>query len=168
MRKCGLLLWVLFALVLSGCADLGPKRFEVYALAKGLSPQQVLILGPGKVEKGPLVFSEDDIVLYKRQSHEIGLTEAGAKRIDQVDMLTTGRGFVVCVGGEPIYTGAFWLAISSQTYEGVVIELPMMGRRFVQLKLGFPTPADFSGADPRSDPRIMETLQQAGKLYDVD
>jgi hypothetical protein len=160
--------WLLLAFVLSGCADLGPQLFEVYALARDLSPQQALMLGPGKVEKGPLVFSEDDIVLYKRRSHEIGLTEAGAAKIDQVDMLATGRGFVVCVGGEPIYSGAFWLAISLQTYEGVVIELPVMGRRFVQIRLGFPTPAHFQGADPRSDPRIMETLRQAGKLYDTE
>lgn len=163
-----LLVWLALVLFLSGCVDLGPKTFEVYAAAKDVSPRDVLNLDPAAVEKHELVFSEHDIVVYKRRTHEIGLTEEAAQRLDHLDMLATGRGFVVCVGGEPIYSGAFWLAISSQTFEGVVIELPLMGRRFTQLKLGYPTPAAFKGTDPRSDPRIMRALQQAGKLYEGD
>jgi hypothetical protein len=77
-----------------------------------------------------------------------------------------GRFFVVTVGNKPIYFGRFMAAYFSMSYDGVVILWPPMNSSegVLQIQLGYPGPDFFEGMDPRADPRILESLRQAGKL----
>jgi hypothetical protein len=68
------------------------------------------------------------------------------------------------VGRDPIYLGAFWPLYSSLSFDGVVIPVPLMDEPVIQITLGYPSPSFFAGEDPRSDPRILQALAQAGRL----
>ena len=35
---------------------------------------------------------------------------------------------------------------------------------WIELTLGYPSSAAYTGDDPRSDPRVIDVLEQAGKL----
>jgi hypothetical protein len=72
----------------------------------------------------------------------------------------------VCVDRQPIYSGAFWVAYSSLSFDGVVIDtfLATQDKPVLQIALGYPGPGFFQGEDPRSDPRIVQALKEAGKL----
>jgi len=63
-----------------------------------------------------------------------------------------------------VYRGAFWAGYSSQSYAGVVIDPTLAWQGKVRIALGYPTRDAFQGQDPRADPRILQALQQAGKL----
>ena len=141
--------------------------FAIYLLANNAPPEQLAILSHLELENEP-VLTIDDIVSYAQATHEIELTAAGYERIHRFHVPTSGVSFAVCVNGEPIFSGAFWTLVSSQSFDGVVIlvdpidaakELPV-----IQIQLGYPGPDFFHGDDPRSDPRILEALEQAGKL----
>jgi hypothetical protein len=106
----------------------------------------------------------DDILSYTRTTHEIQLTESGYQKINQLSFPTNGIPFVVCIDDEPVYLGAFWPLYSSLSYDGVVIIAPVMKNRIIQIALGYPGEFDFTGDDPRSNPRLMEVLESAGKL----
>jgi hypothetical protein len=115
-----------------------------------------------------LLIGASDIVSYDRDSHAMQLTEAAFRRVQELFPLPVrvdGIPFVVRVGDERIYAGAFWTPLSSLSYDGVVILQPMgEPDRAVGLALGYPSPEAFSGDDPRADPRIIEALERAGKV----
>jgi len=71
-----------------------------------------------------LVISDDEIVWYDKNSHEIKLTDEGIERIQtlKVKSVTYGEPFVVKIGNQEIYDGSFWTPISSVSYGGIVIE----------------------------------------------
>ena len=110
--------------------------------------------------------SIDDIVSYRQATHEIELTAAGYGKVASLSVPVDGKAFAVCVGGQPIYAGAFWVAYSSLSFDGVVIDLTRASeeRPVLQLQLGYPGPAFFRGEDPRSEPRVFRALEQASKL----
>jgi hypothetical protein len=118
-------------------------------------------------EEYPLI-GEEHIVSYDQATHEMFLTDEGFQRVRDLfgaPVRTSGTPFCVTVDGEPIYAGAFWTPLSSQSYDGVVILDPMTlspGR--IRIDLGYPGPDFFAGPDPRGDPRIMKSLRKAGKL----
>jgi len=74
--------------------------------------------------------------------------------------------FVVCVNRQPIYGGAFWVSYSSESFHGIVIDtLYAQQNQPIRIQLGYPeSPELFAGEDRRSDPRILQSLEQAGKL----
>ena len=110
------------------------------------------------------ILSSDDVLRYSRETHEILLTFSAYERINQLSVPTGGRGFVVCVGNERIYSGAFWASFSSQISDGVVIVIPLVDQS-MQIQLGYPESLDlFKGEDFRSDVRILQSLERAGKL----
>ena len=117
----------------------------------------------------PLV-SMADIVAYSPHTHAIRLTPDSYARVAQLRVPTSGLPFQVRVGGETIYSGAFWALYSSQSYDGVVIKVPLMpnsangSNDTMSITLGYPGSQFFQGSDPRSDPRILKTLEQAGKV----
>ncbi len=117
----------------------------------------------------PLV-SMADIVAYSPRTHAIRLTPEGYARVAQLRVPTSGVPFQVRVGSETIYAGAFWPLYSSQSYDGVVIKVPLMSNsangsdHTMRITLGYPGGEFFHGPDPRSDPRIFRALEQAGKL----
>ena len=139
--------------------------FSIYLLAQNISPEQLAILSHLELENDP-VLSINDIVTYAKATHEIELTVSGYERIHSLSVPTNGRAFAVCVNGEFIYSGAFWARYSSQSFDGIVID-PISATKeqpVIQIQLGYPGPAFFHGDDPRSDPRILQALERAGKL----
>ena len=96
------------------------------------------------------------------------LTQDAFQRIQDLFLLPVdvdGMPFVVSVGGDPVYGGAFWTPASSLIFDGVTIMEPFaQGSTTIRLELGYPSTEFVSGIDPRSDARIMEALETAGKL----
>jgi hypothetical protein len=118
---------------------------------------------PPQITGSPLI-TAGDILSYDRNHHEITLTKSAFDRLSSLDVSISGLGFAVCVNKEVIYTGAFWLPISSMAYSGPFIELPLptQASNSVKIALGYPSSSFFQGQDPRSDPRIFDAL--AGRL----
>jgi hypothetical protein len=139
--------------------------FSIYLLAQNISPQQLAVLSHLELEKNPLL-SINDIVAYRKATHEIELTAAGYEKIHSLSVPVNGKAFAVCIDGQPIYAGAFWVGYSSLSFDGIVIDtlLATKEHAVIQIQLGYPGPAFFRGDDPRSDPRILQALEQAGKL----
>lgn len=115
----------------------------------------------------PLI-STDDIQSYDQVTHEIVLTSSGYQRILDLYSLpidVDGIPFVVTVGSERIYAGAFYTPASSLSFDGVTILQPFSETDpTIQISLGYPTTDAFSGQDPRADSRIIESLDFYGKL----
>ena len=85
-----------------------------------------------------------------------------------------GRVFLVKVGSEPIYAGALITGFSSSSCSLPVVVWPRWGVEaeteksvFLRLSLGYPTTDYFEGTDPRSDARILRTLEEAGRIHSV-
>jgi hypothetical protein len=112
--------------------------------------------------------SVDDILTYTWETHEIELTESARERVEQLEVpVTGGVPFVVCVGAERMYPGAFWVSYSSMSYNGIVIDTlsAQLDDPILHIQLGYPeSPEFFTGEDLRSDPRILQSLEDAGKL----
>lgn len=110
------------------------------------------------------ILSEEDILFYSGDTHEIHLTLSAYERLNQLDVPLTGRGFVVVVGHQRIYSGAFWTPASSVSFHGVVIQVPLFDET-MRIQLGYPESPDlFQGEDPRADGRIWQSLEASGKL----
>jgi hypothetical protein len=114
------------------------------------------------------ILSSDDIITYSWARHEMVLTAEAYERIQKLFTLPAkvrGIPFVVCVGSDRVYFGAFWPPVSSISFDGVVIcQTFDPDRRIIRIGLGYPCPEAFTGKDPRSDPRILQSLEAAGKL----
>ncbi len=143
--------------------------FAIYLPGQNLSPAEVskADLRTLRLADEP-VLASGDIVFYASDTHEIRLTPAAAERLARLKVPGGGPGipFVVCVGREPIYSGAFWSLTSSLSFEGVAIEVfPRATRDAIRIQLCYPESSEmFEGQDLRSDPRILRALEQAGKL----
>ena len=176
-----LLISVILILILAGCsndpqnlatprsADTQPpstgQGFSIHLLEGKISPGEIDPDQPVKLEAQPLI-SMDDIAAYSSSTHEIQLTQQGYEKIHALKVPTNGMAFVVSVDGDPIYDGAFWVLYSSLSYDGIVID-PLHATAddpTLQINLGYPGSTFFQGEDPRSDPRIMAALKEAGKL----
>ncbi|HUW14429.1 MAG TPA: hypothetical protein VM537_32195 [Anaerolineae bacterium] len=144
-------------------------RFDVYLVKQDISPQQMTNanLAELQLEETPLL-SIEDIVTYAWATHEIELTPSASERVARLESSRLSMGglpFVICAGGEPIYGGALWTSYSSATYDGIVINVyPASSGQPLPIRLGYPSPEWFKGEDLRSDPRILRSLQEAGKL----
>ena len=158
------MLLLLTAICVAGCSKAAAGEFAIHLLAQDLSVRQTEQADLQEVELQAMpILSSADIVSYLKVSHEMVLTKEAAQRIERVETTTAGRPFVVCVGQERIYGGAFWPMWSSASYGGIVIEVPLMNRQTVQLRRGYPSAEQFQGPDLRSDPRILRALRQSGK-----
>lgn len=140
-------------------------EFAIYLVNGKLAPDKAAVQSPLELEEEPLI-SKNDIAAYIKETHEIRLTAEGHEKIQAVPVPTNGITFVVCVNGEQIYSGALWAMYSSLSFDRVVID-PLQATAdnpTIQLTLGYPTSTFFSGDDPRSDPRILQALEEMGKL----
>ena len=115
-------------------------------------------------ETGQLIISDEDIKYYSQQFHEIKLTPDGVSKIKALKVPTSGLPFKVKIGDEVVYTGAFWTALSSQSYSGIVINVLDIRDDIIKLEKGYPSDSFFHGEDPRGDPQIMSYLGKIGKL----
>ena len=159
----------LITLILMGCIPSKADGFSIYLLADEIPATELLPVDLNDLElQEEPILSSDDIVTYSWKRHEIELTAEAYERIQQLFTLPAkvrGIPFVVCVGPDRIYAGAFWTPVSSIGFDGVVICQPFdPDKRIIRIGLGYPCPEAFTGKDPRSDQRILQSLEAAGKL----
>lgn len=169
LKKAYLFFILVFALVTAGCQPGENGDFAIYLLAQDVASVELakVDLNQLALEEKPII-SAKDIVTYDQTTHEIELTQAAYARIQQIFPLPVkvdGIPFVVCVGEQPIYAGAFWTPLSSLSFDGVVIMQPFeTDGTTIRIVLGYPGPDAYIGRDPRADERVMKALQAAGKL----
>jgi hypothetical protein len=147
------------------------KGFAIYLLAHDISAAEVTAINTFPVidnlelNDEPAI-SQEEIVGYSEMTHEIELTAQAYENLTELDIPTSGKVFIACVDHQPVYWGAFWVPYSSQSFGGVIILIPPLleQENTIQIKLGYPSLSFFKAKDPRNDPRIMQSLQKAGKL----
>jgi hypothetical protein len=154
----------LLLLALSGC---GPQEegFAIYLTKDDIPVAQMEALSHVEIASTPVI-SEKDIIAYYKDTHEILLSKDAYERVQALQSLTFGKSFVICVDKAPLYWGAFWASYSSLSFNGVIIMVPSIFEQenTIQIRLGYPSPNFYQGEDPRSNPEIMQSLEQAGKL----
>jgi hypothetical protein len=154
----------LLLLALAGC---GPQTegFAIYLTRDDIPVAQMEALSHVEIADEPVISSKD-IIAYDQETHEIKLKADAYERVQALQVPTTGKSFVVCVDKGPIYWGAFWAPFSSQSFNGVIILVPSLFHQenTIQIELGYPSPSLYQGEDPRSNPVILESLEEAGKL----
>jgi hypothetical protein len=158
---------VLSILVSSACATSNGEGFAIYLTKQDIPPAQMEALSHVNLTEQPII-STKDVITYNAQTHEIKLTNEAFKRISELEVPVDGRSFMVYVGKQSIYWGAFWTPISSISFDGVTIWKPYssQGSTIVTLQLGYPSSSFYSGEDPRNSQDILKSLEQAGKLID--
>ena len=145
------------------------EGFAIYLTKGDVPPSQMEALSHVDIVDKPVI-GLDDIVSYNSTNHEITLTENGMKNITSLQVPTSGKSFLVCVNKSPIYWGAFWTPISSQSFSGVTIEMPLLSGQkagTISINLGYPAQSFYRGEDPRNNPVVLDSLRQAGKLITV-
>ena len=145
------------------------EQFAIYLLEEGFRSSEL----PGAdlsalPLQGKPFLTTGDILAYVWQRHEMELSAEAFARVSSLferPVRTDGLPFVVTVGEERIYAGAFWMPLSSLSFDGVVIMDPLgADEPRIAISLGYPGPDFFQGEDPRTDERILAALQSAGKL----
>jgi hypothetical protein len=158
---------LLMPFILVGCSSQNPEGegFAVYLTRDDIPVSQMEALSHVEIADTPVI-STNDIITYDWNNHEIELTVDAYERVQALIVPTSGKSFLVCVDKGPIYWGAFWTPISSQSFDGVTITIPPFPpqENTIQIELGYPSPSLYQGEDPRSNPVIMESLEEAGKL----
>ena len=144
------------------------EGFAIYLTKGNVPPSQMEALSHVDIVDKPVI-GLDDIVSYNSANHEITLTENGMKNITGLQVPTSGKSFLVCVNKSPIYWGAFWTPISSQSFSGVTIEMPLGSQETntIKIVLAYPAASFYRGEDPRNNPVVINSLRQAGKLITV-
>ena len=170
MKSRLLVLIFMVLLVLLAACDPSPGKFNLYLVAEKISHDEVVKgdLANLRLDNQPLI-AEEDIIWYDPERHEMELTDETLERIKSLQIpVSGGPDFVVCVGPERIYGGAFWTPVSSMSFDGVVI-WPMLdpSERTIRIQPGNPSSEWFQGEDPRADRRILRALRQAGKLRET-
>jgi len=152
-------------LVSSGCTATKGEGFAIYLTRDDVPPAQMEALSHVEIAEQPII-STRDIITYNAQTHEIKLTSSAFERISQLDVPVRGKSFMVCVDKKLIYWGAFWTPISSISFDGVTIWKPLSSQepKVITLELGYPSESFYGGEDPRNNPEVLKSLEQAGKL----
>lgn len=169
-RFCYLLAAIVVCIILltGGCASAKEDGFAIYLTRDNVPPAQLLSMSNIAIADQPLIAMKD-IITYNAQTHELKLTEEAFQRITDLEVPTNGKSFAVCVNKKPVYAGAFWTPVSSQSFNEVTIWKSYSTEdspSIVTLELGYPTSDFYNGADPRNSPEILASLKKAGKLID--
>ncbi|OGO00705.1 MAG: hypothetical protein A2Y90_03075 [Chloroflexi bacterium RBG_13_52_12] len=166
---------LLIPLIISGCTSETEtalpeeasmsEGFAIYLTKDDIPVQQMPALSHLELADEPSI-SRDDIIWYFQDTHEIELTPEAYERLEALEIRTFGKSFVVCVDKQPVYWGAFWVSYSSQSFDGITIQMKptFVEENRIKISRGFPSDAFASGEDPRSNPEIKASLEKAGKL----
>ena len=148
-----------------GGGEIEVEGSAIYLTKQDIPPAQTEALNYVAMAEMPII-TISDIIAYDAQEHELRLTASAFKRISRLDVPTGGKSFIVCVDKAPIYWGAFWVLWSSLSFDGVTIWKPLglEEPHVIRLELGYPCSELYTGEDPRSNPVVIESLEQAGKL----
>ncbi len=154
-----------FLVASAGCSAPASEGVAVYLTKGDTPPSQMEMLSHVDLAEEPVI-SMDDIISYDASTHAMTLTVEAFNRIADLQVPVSGKSFVVCVDGGPIYWGAFWTPISSQSFDGVTIWTPLGGQdsTVVEIQLGYPWPPLNEVDDPRNNPLILSAFERAGKL----
>ncbi len=171
LKKISLLvLACLLAFLLAGCAAAAPakpaEQFAIYLPVAQMSGLEILKADLSEVmlQAQPLI-AADEILSYDPATHDLRLSRDGMQHLADLNVPMNGTAFVACVGKKPIFAGAVWTMLSSQSFEGVTIQVPIVvSDTLVHLYSGYPSFDDPLPNDPREDPRLLQALEQAGKL----
>ncbi|HSW59082.1 MAG TPA: hypothetical protein VLH15_11800 [Dehalococcoidales bacterium] len=160
-----LLIAAILVPIIGGCGASGQPGFAIYLTRDDVPPERLNVLSNIRIDDQPVI-SNQDIISYDAQTHEITLTEAAFERISKLEVPMQGRSFIICVDSKPVYSGAFWTPLSSHSFDGVTICKPLsnQGNGTITISKGYPSPDFFSGSDPRSHPEILNALKNSGKL----
>jgi hypothetical protein len=152
-------------LVLSGCSTPNHEGFAIYLTKADIPPAQMPALSHVDIAEQPII-GMNDIITYNAQTHELKLTAKAFDRISSLEVPVRGKSFMVCVDRGLIYFGAFWTPISSIAFDGVTIWKPfsLEESHVITLELGYPSSSFYGGEDPRNNPEVIRSLEQAGKL----
>src|SRR4030042_3678314 len=98
------------------------EGFTIYLTRDNIPVSQMEALSHIEIADEPFI-SLGDIISYNWDNHGIQLTPEAYERVDELEVPTSGKSFVVCVDKAPIYWGAFWAGYSSQSFDGVTISV---------------------------------------------
>jgi hypothetical protein len=154
-----------------GCSQPNHEGFAIYLTQDNISVDKMPALNLIKIANTPLI-ELSDIVSYNSSTYQLTLTADASNRISNLVVTTSGLPFVVCVDRKPVYWGDFWSEPSSAFVPTscVIVSYPLS--HSVQTN---PASApqidphilelDYNGNnDPRNNPEILQSLEQAGKL----
>jgi hypothetical protein len=169
LKKISVLLITIIGLAFSSCQTDNGNQFAIYLLAQDIPAAKLSQIDINQlILQNKPILSQDDILTYDKAGHTIELTQEAYTRLQQIfpmPVKVDGIPFVVCVGEERIYTGAFWTPVSSLSFDGPLILQPLdKTKTTIQISLGYPVQDVFTGNDPRGDPRIIKALEQGKKL----
>jgi hypothetical protein len=109
---------------------------------------------------GTVLVAASDITAYDWGTHTLTVSEAAKAKLADDDP----AGFVVCVGGKPVYAGKFWRATADEPCPGPVILLGDTAADLIRIDFNYGGPDPKDGEDARTAPTIREALEKAGKL----
>jgi hypothetical protein len=160
-----LVILVCLPILSAGCSTRKGEGMAVYLTKGDIPPSQMQALSHVDIAEQPAIGMQD-IITYNAQTHEMKLTTSCYEALSKLDVPVHGRSFVVCVDKHPLYWGAFWTPVSSISFDGVTIWKPYSLHEpyIVTLELGYPTASFYGGDDPRNNPEVLKSLEQAGKL----
>ncbi|HEY94546.1 MAG TPA: hypothetical protein G4O15_06360 [Dehalococcoidia bacterium] len=140
------------------------EGFAIYLTRDDIPPLKMEVLSYVEIAEEPII-SINDIITYDALTHRIELTADAFERISQLEVPVNGKSFLVCLNQSPVYWGAFWVSYSSFSFEGITMMKPLGEESSAMtIGLGYPAPGFFNGTDPRSNPDIMKSLKESGKL----
>jgi len=159
------LFMVCILFISSGCSVPNHEGFTIYLTKGDIPPEKMPSLNHIAIPDEPIV-GIDDILTYNSSLYQITFNENASNRISNLSVPMNGTSFVVCVNRKPIYWGVFWPVFSSGIAPAshVIVSYPLshtvqMGLDQNILQLDF-----YGSTDPRNDPKIIKSLEQAGKL----
>lgn len=168
VKKIGCSLALFALLILPGCRGVDSdtddlNEWAIYLLADpSLTSYQIRETPLAELQPAstPLITIKD-LHAYYWKTHQMEFTPGMEATLDTLTIKggsVHGLPFVVMVGEERIYAGAFWWAYSSLSPCCPYIELISLKPFRISL------PPLHQGADPRSDQRIYWSLMAAGLL----
>ena len=141
------------------------EGFAIYLTRDDIPPEKMEMLSHIDLADQPVI-SIQDIISYDALTHEIKLTGEAFERIANLEVPVRGKSFLVCVDRTPLYWGAFWTPFSSMLFGGVTIWKPLGDResRTITIERGFPQSTFYQEEDPRNNTKVLQSLEQSGKL----
>ena len=146
---------ILFTLITSACSSENDQSFAIY-----ISEESQLTNFNPDIK----ILGVEDIIKYDWENHEITITKEASKRFEELNPPVNGWYFAVFLGEELIYDGYIWPLYSSLSYDGIVIEYPIISDNTLKIINGYPGEDFFKGDDLRNDQRIYDSLDQDGKI----
>ncbi len=172
MKKLNFVLLALLFVLSTACENNlsqsdSDARVELYLIETYTKHEKSIQLDEKSVvtKQQPLI-AYNDIISYNSKEYEFELSKKAIETIKNLQTPINGLPFAIKANNEIVYTGYFWLSVSSAICDCIVID-PMMyySENKLQVKLGYPSL--FEGMvidDKRNDSRIIDILKKDRKL----